>query len=343
MTRLTPEQRIGQLLMVGIQPGQAPAGIDATIRDQHVGAAIYLGGWQGAALVASTSEHLQQQATAAATGGVRLLVAADQEGGEVRQLKGSGFSSLPSALSQGRLSTAAITANGATTGRELKAVGVNVNLAPVADTVPASIGRNNAPIGRYSREYGNDPATVARGVTATVAGLRAGGVAATVKHFPGLGRVTGNTDLTASGITDTTASTSDPYLEPFRAGIGAGAELVMVSSARYPQLDPDNQAVFSTAVITGLLRGQLGYGGVVITDDVGAAKAVAAVPPGDRAVRFVAAGGDIVLTANASLAPTMLTALATRAAQDPTFAQQLDAAARRVLALKQRMGLASCA
>ena len=328
--------------MVGIQPGQAPGGLDAAIRDQHIGAAIYLGGWQGASVVTSTSSHVQAQAGSAATGGLRLLIAADQEGGEVQQLKGPGFSPLPSALSQGRTSTAAITDHATTAGRELAAAGVNVNLAPVADTVPQSVGRDNAPIGRYSREFGNDPATVARGVSAAVAGLNAGGVAATVKHFPGLGRITGNTDVTATGITDATATTSDPYLEPFRAGIGAGAKLVMVSSAWYPKIDPDNQAMFSSAVVTGLLRGSLGYTGVVITDDVGAAKSVAAVPVGDRAVRFVAAGGDIVLTASAALAPMLATALTARTAEDPAFAQQVDAAVRRVVALKQQMGLAGC-
>ncbi len=328
--------------MVGIQPGQAPAGLDATIRDQHIGAAIYLGGWQGAPLVTSTSTHLQAQATAAATGGLRLLIAADQEGGEVQQLKGPGFTTLPSALSQGHSTTAAITDLAKTAGHELSAAGVNINLAPVADTVPASVGRSNAPIGRYSREFGNDPATVSRGVSAAVSGLTAGGVSATVKHFPGLGRVTGNTDVTATGITDSMATTSDPYLEPFRAGIAAGARLVMVSSARYPLIDPDNQAVFSPPVITGLLRGSLGYRGVVITDDVGAAKAVAAVPAGERAVRFVAAGGDIVLTANPALAPTMADALQARVSQDPAFATQVDTAVGRVVALKHQMGLATC-
>lgn len=100
--------------------------------------------------------------------------------------------------------------------------------------------------------------------------------------------------------------------------------------------------MFSKAIITGLLRGKLGFDGVVITDDVGAAKAVAGVPVPDRAVRFLAAGGDIVLTASASQAPAMLAAVKARAAKDPEFASALDASVRRVLELKARFGLIRC-
>jgi beta-N-acetylhexosaminidase len=167
-------------------------------------------------------------------------------------------------------------------------------------------------------------------------------VVATVKHFPGLGRITGNTDVTSVGITDSQASADDPYLEPFRAGVASGVGLVMVSSARYPKLDEANQAMFSRAIITDLLRGKLGFDGVVVTDDVGAAKAVAAVPVPARAVRFLAAGGDLVLTANAAAVPSMLAAIRDRAATDAAFAAGLDQSVRRVLALKARFGLLHC-
>jgi beta-N-acetylhexosaminidase len=116
----------------------------------------------------------------------------------------------------------------------------------------------------------------------------------------------------------------------------------MVSSARYPRLDPDNQAMFSRAIITGLLRERLGFHGVVVTDDVGAARAVADVPVGQRATRFIAAGGDIVLTARASQAATMLKAIAVKRAASPQFGGQVDAAAGRVLDLKADLGLVRC-
>lgn len=322
-----------------MQPG-SPSALDATLREQHVGGVVLLGGWTGATAVTATSTHLQQVGAPAA-GGLGLLVAADQEGGQVQQLKGAGFTTLPPALVAGR-TPGTLAATAERTAGELRAAGVNVNLAPVADTVTAAFAPSNGPIGRFQREYANDPSAVAVAVTNVVTGLQSGGASATIKHFPGLGRVAGNTDVTAIGITDSTAAAGDPNLAPFAAGIRAGARLVMVSSARYPGLDPDNPAVFSAPIVTGLLRGTMGYAGVVVTDDVGAAKAVAAVPVAERATRFIAAGGDIVLTAVASQVPTMAAAVTARAASDPAFAAQVDAAVHRVVALKQTTGLAGC-
>ena len=342
VSALTTAQRIGQLLMVGIQPGQAPGGLDGAIAAQHLGGAIYLGGWSGSETVRQTSAHLQAQVTAASTGGVRLLVAADQEGGQVQQLKGSGFTTLPSALAQGQSPATAISANGGTAGRELRSVGVTVDLAPVADTVSITLGRGNGPIGRYDREFGHDPATVSRAVAAFVRGIRSSGVAPTLKHFPGLGRITGNTDTTATGITDTTATAADPNLDPFRQGIAAGAQLVMVSTARYPKLDASNQAAFSHAIVSDLLRGSIGWQGVVVTDDLGAAASVSGIPYADRATRFVAAGGDIVLTATVPSVATMAQGLLARYAAEPAFAAKVEASVRRVLTLKQQLGLLDC-
>ena len=247
----------------------------------------------------------------------------------------------PSALSQGKAGTAG--PNAATVARELTAVGVNVDLAPVADTVAASFAARERPDRRVPARVRQRPRhrRRARGRRA-VGGLQGGGVSATLKHFPGLGRVTGNTDLTANGTTDTTTTADDPYLEPFRAGIQAGADLVMVSSAIYSKLDPANRAAFSRPVVTGLLRETLGYGGVVISDDLGGAAAVAGTPAAERATRFVAAGGDIVLTGLPQTVPTMAGALRDKATAEAEFAAQVDAAATRVLDLKAKRGLAAC-
>ncbi len=335
---LTESERVGQLLMVGVSASAGAAAVEPTVRDHRVGAVVYLGGWRDSSTVASASAALQRHATREAG----LLVAADQEGGQIQQLRSGGFSALPSALDQGRMAAGELTAMWASAARELRTAGVNVNLAPVADVVAKGQESSNAPIGRYSRQLGSDPGQVAGAVRAVVAGLAQGGVQATVKHFPGLGRVTGNTDVTAQGITDDTATPNDPNLAPFRAGIDAGAGLVMVSSARYPKLDPANQAVFSPAVITGLLRTAMGYQGVVVTDDVGVAESVSSVPAADRATRFLAAGGDIVLTAQSSTVPAMASAITSRAAQDPPFAEQVQRSVARVLGLKERMGLLHC-
>ena len=343
MQGLSASERAGQLLMVGLDAGARRTSLDTLVASRHLGGVILLGGWSdGASVVRATTGHLESLATDENTAGLGLLLAADQEGGQVQQLKGDGFSRMPSARQQGRLSPSALTAAATTWGRELKAAGINVNLAPVADTVPTSIGPANAPIGRFDRQYSSDPTRVATMSTAFAAGIRAGGVAATAKHFPGLGRITGNTDVTAQGITDTVATTSDPFLAPFRANVADRVELVMVGSAIYPKIDAGTNAMFSSAVVTDLLRGRLGYGGVVITDDVGAARAVAGVPVAERGTRFVLAGGDIVLTARPGDVPTMHRALTGRMAADPAFAALVEKSVTRVVDLKLRLGLATC-
>jgi beta-N-acetylhexosaminidase len=330
--------------MVGLDARAGRTSLDALVVGRHIGGVILLGGWQGGAgEVRTATRHLAGLANPTSTAGLGVLIAADQEGGAVQQLRGAGFTRFPTALEQGELSPSQLTATAAAMARELRDAGVNVNLGPVADTVPAALGGQNAPIGRWDREFSHDPDQVARMVQAFVTGLEGGRVAATVKHFPGIGRITGNTDLTATGITDATTSSTDAYVKPFARGIEAGADLVMVGSAIYSGIDPGTNALFSKKIVTNLLRGRLGFDGVVISDDVGAAKAVAAVPPGQRAVGFVAAGGDITLTASPSRVAAMHDALIARMAKDEVFSQRVEAAATRVVHLKVKLGLARCA
>lgn len=341
LAEMDEDQRLGQLLMVGFDTNAPLGALDDLIGSEHVGNVIYLGGWEGAEKVRTTSEHLQGLVSRRATADVGLMIAADQEGGEVHQLRGDGFTWPPAALEQGQMDPEALTEAATGWAEEIKAVGVNVNLAPVADTVPESLGTGNGPIGQWGRQYGYTPKTVERGSVAFLEGMLAGGVEPTVKHFPGIGRITNNTDFHDTGITDDETGPDDPYLQPFQAGIDAGAGLVMVGSAYYTELDPGVPAMFSEEIVTGLLREQMGYEGVVVTDDVNA-QAVRQTPSPQRAVEVLRAGGDIVLTGDASVAPGMLDAVAAEAADDDEFAGQVEAAVERVLRLKHRMGLLPC-
>jgi beta-N-acetylhexosaminidase len=133
----------------------------------------------------------------------------------------------------------------------------------------------------------------------------------------------------------------DPYLTPFAQAVADGVPFVMVSTAIYARIDPGTPAIFSRKIVTDVLRDRFGFHGVVITDDVGAAAQVAGVPVGERAVRFVQAGGDMVLTVVASQAAAMTQALLAKAKADPAFRRLVDAAALRVLTAKQRLGLLS--
>ncbi|MFC7594617.1 glycoside hydrolase family 3 N-terminal domain-containing protein [Terrabacter sp. GCM10028922] len=337
------DERAGQLLMVGLDNGASRTSLDRLIARRHLGGVILLGGWaRGTDRVRATTRHLEALASQEDTAGLGLLIAADQEGGAVQQLRGEGFSRMPSARVQNQGTPADLTADATRWADQLRTAGINVNLAPVADTVPTSVGRDNGPIGQYDRQYSSDPARNATMVGAFIAGMRAGRIASTIKHFPGIGRITGNTDVTARGITDRTTTTTDPYLTPFRAGIEDDVELVMVGSAKYSRIDPGVNALFSKAVVTDLLRDRLSYDGVVITDDVGAAKAVADVPTGERATRFIEAGGDITLTARPSTVPIMHDAITQAMDDDPAFAERVEESVTRVVDLKQRMGLARC-
>jgi beta-N-acetylhexosaminidase len=173
---------------------------------------------------------------------------------------------------------------------------------------------------------------------AVARGLASGGVVATIKHFPGLGRVAGNTDI-STGVTDTVTTGHDPYLAPFRDAIKAGVPFVMMSTAYYSKIDPKNPAAFSAKIIGGILRDDLGFTGVVISDDVGAAAQVSSYGVGQRAVDFIEAGGDIVLTVEASQVTDMTQALLAKAQIDPAFKRKVDAAALVVLKAKQARGL----
>ena len=185
----------GQLVMTGLRFGDDDAPTFDALRDDGIGN-VFLGGRSTAGVsgVADVTGRLQQ----AAPSGVPLLVATDQEGGEVQVLSGPGFDAMPSGLEQGGESPAELRSDATRWGRQLAAAGVRVNLGPVLDTVPNGV--DNPPIGGYDREYGHDPATVSAHGRAFAAGMQAAGIAATGKHFPGLGRVTANTDTTA-GVT----------------------------------------------------------------------------------------------------------------------------------------------
>src|SRR5207302_176745 len=239
---LTESQRIGQLFMIGLVQDDLDPGAVTAIAQYHFGSVAYTRRTtRGQAADLAVANAVQAQATIAATDGIRFFIAANQEGGTVQALAGPGFDVIPSALNQGTLAPADLQAMAARWGGQLRAAGVNVNFAPVADVVPPGTDSQNAPIGQLQREYGNDPATVGTHVLAFMAGMRQVGVATTVKHFPGLGRVVGNTDF-SSGVTDSITTRHDPYLAPFSAAVSAGVPFVMVSLATYEQIDPRHLA-----------------------------------------------------------------------------------------------------
>jgi beta-N-acetylhexosaminidase len=341
LARMSLPERVGQLFMVGA-PAAGDAGQTlALLRQYHVGSVILTGRSSlGVEATAHTTAVLQSVAHAASTVGLPLLIATDQEGGMVQVLRGPGFGNLPTALQQGATSADSLRVQAEAWGFELHAAGINVELAPVLDVVPDSGARSNAPIGAFDRQFGQDPAKVAEHGLAFIGGMENAGVSPTIKHFPGLGRVNGNPD-NSSAVTDDVTSRQDAYLMPFVAAIRAGAPIVMVSTATYRLLDPNSPAAFSRTIVTGILRGDLSFTGLVISDDLGRAVQVRGWSPGERAVDFISAGGDLVLTVEPRVIPEMFAAVMSKAQRDPVFRAQVDAAALRVLSAKRARGLFS--
>ena len=336
------EERAGQLILLGTEFDRLSSAEKNAIVGYHLGS-IWLEHKRtnGVGGIAALTAEVQALAGQSNASGVGFFIAADQEGGRIQRLNGTGFSTMPTALVQGSLAPDILETDAAAWGRELAAAGISVDFAPVMDVVPAGMEKTNKPIGVYEREFGHDPATVGVHGAAVVRGLRTAGVAATLKHFPGLGRVSGNTDK-SGGVVDAVTGPQDPYLATFQAGIDAGADFVMISLASYPLIDPGNLAVFSSEVMR-LLRDQLGFRGLIVSDDLGAAAAVADVAVGQRAVMFVRAGGEMVVVAGTSQAGAMAQALVAAALADTGFRVQLDAAALHVLQTKAAYGLLNCA
>ncbi len=338
---MSEEQRVGQLFLVGLEGDELRPDLVAAIRADHFGSVWFVETTSvGVTGIRAVADAVQALATPQATAGVRFFVAANQEGGLIQALRGSGFSTIPNGVDQGHLAPSVLKAEATEWGRQLAGAGVNMNFAPVMDVVPADAVADNQPIGVLKREYGNDPGTAGSHGAAFLRGMAQAGVATTAKHFPGLGHVQGNTDFTAN-VVDTVTGPDDPDLGSFRQAIGAGVPFVMVALATYTGIDPANLAAFSPTVMSLLRQGE-SFSGVIVSDDLGETKAVADIPPGDRAVRFLSAGGDMIISKTLSPAVEMAGAVVAKAAADPAFRATVDGAALLVLQAKAAANLLPC-
>jgi len=340
MAKMTVAQMAGQVMLVGTELTSSQTAIDKVIREYDIGG-VFLNGHNSYSASKLRSMIASMQSTASSAKDLRLFIALDQEGGEVQELKGTDFPPIPTALAQGKLSTSALSAQTKVWAKRLWSIGVTLDLAPVSDTVPASLGTKNPPIGAFHRQYGSDPTKVATDITTVVKAVQSTGVTTTLKHFPGLGRVLANTDFSNKAV-DKVTTAHDTYLQPFIAGIKAGTRAVMISSASYPSLDSHSIATWSQPIVTGLLRNQLGFTGMIVSDSRAGAAAISAVPVGQRGVRFIEAGGDLVLTTAASKAPAMVKGMIAEAHDSATFTAKLKAAATYVVRSKYTSGLLTC-
>lgn len=346
----TLREKIGQLLLVGFRGG-APAECDLIVRDireHHVGGVILFdqdmaggpGGPRRRNIVSPTQvlmllAHLQAQAA------VPLLVAVDQEGGRVSRLKpADGFPASVSHEELGRLDQPAETGRqAAITAQTLADLGFNLNLAPVVDL---DANPDNPIIKGKGRSFSGDPEAVARHAAEFVRAHRARGVLCCAKHFPGHGSAAGDTHL---GLVDVTATWHERELIPFRRLIEANlCDVIMSAHVINRRLDAALPATLSPAVQTGLLRGRLGFPGVLMSDDL-EMKAIADHYGLEQSVLLaIGAGIDILCFGNnLHYDPDIAgkaAAILVRAVESGRLpAARIDESYRRVLALKRRAGL----
>ena len=316
--RLTLRQQVGQLIVSSFPDPAPPGYIRRRLQARETVGVILFGFNAGSE---AEWRRLTRSVQRYARGDALVMV--DQEGGEIRTVSWAGPAS--GQPLQGDPDAVRRTARDA--GRQLRRIGVNVNLAPVAD-VPAGA----APVMGF-RAFDGDPGGIAARTRASIEGMRSGGMAATAKHFPGLGRAQVNTD-------DASATVTGPLeddLVPFQSAVEADVPLVMLSHALYPELDPNRIASQSTDIVTGLLREQLGYDGVIVTDSIEAQAVLDRSGVARAAERSLRAGADLILTTGSASWNLIHPWLLREAQASPDFRKRVRESAARVLALKEAL------
>ena len=334
LATMTIEQKIGQRFMTWI-PGTASSERAAALIEQaHVGGVIItednVESHQQARELIATLQRMAQAAPSA----VPLFIATDQEGGRLTRVRLPELTLFPAAFHQGvHADTDYVEATAYVTGVELRRLGVNMNLAPLLDLYDQP---DQTVIG--NRSYGADSGLVADFARAYVRGASRSGIISVAKHFPGHG-VTMIDSHDRLPVVRLTRSERSSILAPFIAAIDAGIDVIMSAHILYEDLDPDLPATVSPAIVTGLLRDQLAFDGVVMTDAIEIREPAPALMEPDIVHNSFVAGADIILTGrDRDVLPLVQEAIRLiRAGLESE--ERLDESVRRILRVKlQTMG-----
>ena len=321
--RLSLRQQVGQVLVSSFDGVEVPAYMTRRLRAGETAGVILF----GSNVLSRGGLRKLTRSVQRASGG-SALVTADQEGGTIRSIPFAG--PVAAKPDQGGPRDVQRTARDAS--RDLRRLGLNVNLAPVADVTagPAAFG---------GRTFAGTPAEVAARVRASIRGARAAGVATTAKHFPGIGSAEANTDDAPVTIGAPRAQIEDRDLPPFQAAIAERVPLVMASHALYPAYDSTSIASQSGALLRVLLRRRLGFRGVIVTDSLEADAVLQRSNVAVAAERSIDAGADVVLLTGSGSWKDVFPHLLERARRSPEFRARIRDAAGRVLALKRELKL----
>lgn len=335
--RMSLDQKIGQLVMVGVDGTTAGSNIKTLLRQYHVGGIILYG--KNIKTPGQTVQLINQLKTINAQAGnpLPLFLSTDQEGGEVQRLPKQ-VTRIPSSGKIGKVDDPHFSYQiGQVIGTELKAFGFNMDFAPVLDVRNPS---GTSVIG--DRSFGSNKKVVSALGTATMKGIQSKGVVSVVKHFPGYGAATvdAHTGLPKVTLGEDQLNRVDWY--PYRNVIANGADAVMVTHILLPKLDPNNPSSMSRIIITGMLRNKLGFQGVIITDDMTMGAIEKHYNINQAAVKAVKAGADIVLVAfNPRQQISVLKSLKHAVITGEISKQQLNDSVRRIIRLKKKFKLSN--
>jgi beta-N-acetylhexosaminidase len=328
VTQLLPRQLAGQRLVCGFHGTGLPAIIRQQVAAGELGGVIlFERNARSIEQVRALTRDLQTIPRPDPTS-APLITAVDQEGGTVSRLPGAPRAS---AAEIGRRGSNFARSQGAAVGELMRRAGVNVDLAPVLD-----VARRGGFIAEQRRSFGGRAGRVAAVGLGFTEGLRGAGIAATAKHFPGLGSTDDNTDLRPATIGIKAGKLRRVDEAPFAAFVRAGGELVMVSSARYPPLGARAPASQARAVSTDELRGRLGFTGVSITDALEGRGAQVA-PPRKVALRVARAGVDVLLYGSCNTAVKAREALGRALRSGSLPRAPFEQSVQRVLALRAKL------
>lgn len=291
LNQMTVEQRVGQLFMVSFFGENLNDKSRAFLETMQPGG-LALFSYNGTTPPKVTRFINAAQAHVTAQGGgLPLIIAIDHEGGTVVRL-GEGFTALPWGGALSAMPSADAATVGAMAAQELSAVGITMNLAPVAD-----LSTQRGAVFMERRTFGHDPARVGAAIASYVKGIQGGGVAAVLKHFPGHGSA-GDSHAFLPTVKLTRDQIEQVELIPFKAGIAAGAEAVMVGHLDVPALDATGKwpATLSRPIVTGLLRERLGFAGLIMTDAMDMRGLSKDLTPGQAALLALDAGIDVLVT-----------------------------------------------
>jgi beta-N-acetylhexosaminidase len=321
-------EQIGQLFMLGFDgTAVSPEWAELQTRYKPGGMIFFARNLEDPAQIIELTNGLQTRSPHSP-----LLIAIDQEGGRVSRLPKSFTIFPPCGLVGACRSEELAYAAAAVTAAELRAVGVNMNMAPVLDV---HSNPDNPIIG--DRAYGTEPAMVAELGLAAIRGLQGKGIVACGKHFPGHGDTGTDSHKELPIVTASAQVLFERELLPFRRAIAAGLASIMTAHVVYPALDAQQPATLSPAILTGLLRKQLGFDGVIVTDDLEMRAIGDHHGIGDAAVQAFLAGADILLICkDRDRAVAAMEAVRKAVESGSISPDRLDASVRRIMQLKRK-------